>query len=305
MDDRRSIVHYFHANADAFGGRLDAPFEQVLPVLAPTSLPVVGGYASARHENFRIGELISIKKAYTQVAGVTTPGRDGQVGSFSTLATAVIEGLNVNNTFFADRLVVQIETDHPADLIPDERDPNGPGSVGYFPRVSLSGTNLVGLRLGTAELEPVLRLDLFNDGDRSKYPTRSWLKSDRLRQFAQNQSEEIAKAATDHPRKDRPFLSRLLRRHENGGLNSDAKIEERGNVVVSVVEDIGIKGPFDGIKVSNMIELPQFGRIFLGELIVDNDSFDLTMVRLDLGCAAAGKAAGPHGSANGTTTGPG
>ncbi len=305
MDDRKSIVHYFHANADAFGGRLETPFAQVLPVLAPTSLPVVGGYASARHENFRIGELISIERAYTQVAGVTHEGRDGRIGSFSTVATAVIEGLNVNNIFFADRIVVQIETDHPADLIPDVRDPNGPGKVGYFPRVSLSGTDFTGLKLGTAALEPELRLDLFKESDGSQYPSRSWLESRRLREFAQNQSEAIAKAATDHPVKERPILSRLLRRHANGGLNSDARVEERGNVVVSVVENINVDGPFDGIKVGNMIELQQFGRIYFGELIVDNDSFDLTMVRLELGCATAGKVAGPHGSANGTTTGGG
>ncbi len=303
MDECRKVIHYYHANADAFGGRLEKPFEQVLPVLAPTSLPVVGGYASARHENFRVGELISIDRAYTQVAGVLNEGRCGQVGSFSTLATAVIEGLNVNNVFFADRIVVQIATDHAADLIPDDRNPDGPGKVGYYPRASLVGTNFSGLRVGTAKLEVSLNLDLFSGSDPSRYPTESWLHNGRLRQFAQKQSESLARAASDHPEKARPFLSRVLRRHADGGPNSDENVRDRGNVIVSVVEDIEVEGIFQGIKVGNMIEVPEFGRIFLGELIVDHDSFDLTMVRLDLGCAAAAKASGPHGSANGTNSG--
>jgi hypothetical protein len=302
MDDCRRVVHYYHANADAFGGRIETPFSQVLPVLAPSSLPVVGGYQSARHENFRVGEIISIERAYTQVAGVFHPGRCGRIGSFSTLVTSVIEGLNVNNTFFADRIVVQLATDHPADLIPDEQDPEGPGRVGFFPRVSLVGSDFTGLRLGTATLNAELRLDLFSDGDPNRYPTESWLHNRRFRQFAQNQSEQYARAATDHPQSSRPFLSRILQRHSDGGPNSDERVEDRGNVIVSVVENIQVDGPFDGIKVGNMIELSQFGRIFLGELIVDHDSFDLNMVRLDLGCAAAAQTSGPHGSANGTNT---
>ena len=304
MDSGNGIVHYYHANADAFGGRLQTPFEQVLPVLAPSSLPVVGGYHSARQENFRVGELISIDRAYSQVAGVTHQGRDGRIGSFSTLATAVIEGLNVNNTFFADRIVVQIATDHAADLLPDPSNPDSPGKVGYFPRVSLAGTNFSGLRLGTAELEPLLDLSVFQSGDPSKYPDHSWLEDERLLSFAEKQNENLLQKATDHPAKKAPFLSRLLSRHADGGPNSKDAVRDRGNVIVSVVQDIGVKGPFDGIKVGNMIEVQEFGRIYLGELIVDHDSFDLTMVRLDLGCTTKGQAAAAHGSANGTTTGP-
>jgi hypothetical protein len=261
---------------------------------------VVGVYHSARHENFRVGELISIDRAYSQVAGVTHEGRDGRPGSFSTLATAVIEGLNVNNTFFADRIVVQIATDHAADLLPDPK--GGPDKVGYFPRVSLVGTNYTGLRLGTSQLEAELNLSVFRSGDPEKYPDHSWLQDDGLRRFAEKQSEDLVRAASDHPAKDQPFLSRLLRRHSHGGPNSDGVVRDRGNVIVSVVENIKVTGTFDGIKVGNMIEVQEFGRIYLGELIVDHDSFDLTMVRLDLGCATQGKTAGPHGSANGTNS---
>ena len=286
MDDGKKVVHYYHANADAFGGRLEQPFEQVLPILAPSSLPVVGGYGSARHENFRVGELISIDRAYTQVAGnINYPN-----GNFLTLVTAVIEGLNVDNILFADRIAVQISTDHPP--------------IGYFPRVSFIGTEFRGLRIGGCELEPVLKLDLCHDGDPRQYPDRSCLYNENLIQFAQRQSEGIAGIAGDQATHGGPFFERLLGQHSNGGPNASNIIKERGNIICSIVEAIEVKGKCPGaIIAGHVIEIPGFGRIYLGELIVDQGSFDLTMLRLDLGCPTSGKVAGPHGGANGSNSG--
>jgi hypothetical protein len=39
----------------------------------------------------------------------------------------------------------------------------------------------------------------------------------------------------------------------------------------------------------NVIDIPHFGRIYLGELIVSKDSYRLTMLRVELGCPVDGQ----------------
>jgi hypothetical protein len=287
MDDGKLITHYYHANADAFGGRLERPFELTLPVLAPTSLPVVGGYASARYEGFQVGEIISIKKAYTQVAG----SLNRENGNFTTLVTSVIEGLNINNVLFADRIAVQISTDHPPD--------------GYYPKVNFGGTEFRGLRAGGGDLTPILRLDICDLDGGEEFPHEPYTKSAKLKKFAREQSRQMADLCESGEVKKQPVFERLLRRHSDDGPNSDAEIEKRGNVVVSVVEGIQVTGPFDGVAAGHVIQIPEFGRVYLGELIINQNAFDLTMLRVELGCATHGKAAGPHGGANGSNSGGG
>ena len=62
------------------------------------------------------------------------------------------------------------------------------------------------------------------------------------------------------------------------------------------IKDIGVKGA-DGKAVEipppaksfgHVIHIPDFGTIFLAELTVNHNSFNLTMIRLELGCLADG-----------------
>ena len=255
-------------------------------MLAPTSLPTVGGYASARYDNFQVGELISIGKAYTQVAG--SQGR--VTGSFDTLVTAVIEDLNIGNVLFAERLAVQITTHHPLE--------------GYYPKVKFQGTEFRGLRVNSSDLTPILRLDLCDrDGD-PEYPKGSYLKDPKLLAFAKEQSAKLADIASGVEAQKFPVFEHLLNRHRDNRLNCESAIEERGNIIVSVVDGILGTGEFAGERGGHVLNIPDFGRISLGELIVNQNAFDLTLLRVDLGCVMQAKQAGPHGSANGTNAGP-
>ena len=46
-------THSFHADASAFGGQLEQPFERIIPAQAPLTLSPDGGYNSARMDYFR------------------------------------------------------------------------------------------------------------------------------------------------------------------------------------------------------------------------------------------------------------
>jgi hypothetical protein len=289
MDSGKDIQHYYHANASAWGGQLNFPIDVTLPVLAPTSLPSVGGYLQAQHEGFRVDGLISIERAYTSVSGARSP----EDGSYHTRVIAAIEGVNIANVLFADRIAMDLSTNHPPD--------------NYFPTVSFNGTDFVGLRANKCELTPQLDLSAFRtDG----YPKESWLYNPRLREFARNQSRELAAGAANVAGKNIPFFNRLFDRHSrswtNGeqGPNSEQAIADRGNIICTVIKTIQVAGVCtDTTVVGNTLHVPDFGRIILGELIVDGSSFNLTMMRLDMGSGATGKGSGPQGGANGTNTG--
>jgi hypothetical protein len=285
MDSGKDIQHYYHANASAWGGQLDFPIDVTLPVLAPTSLPSVGGYLQAKHDGFRVDGMISIERAYTEVSGARNP----EDGSFHTRVIAAIEGVNIANVLFADRIAMQLTTNHP----PSQ----------YFPTVSFNGTDFVGLRSNQCKLTPELDLSAFRtDG----YPKESWLYNPRLREFVRNQSRELAAEAARVADRNIPVFNRLLDRHSGEGPNSDRAIADRGNIICTVIKKIQIAGSCaDTTVVGNTLHVPDFGRVILGELIVDGNSFNLTMLRLDMGSKSTGKGSGPQGTANGTNTGGG
>jgi len=105
----------FRASAAAMGGVVNRPFREPLPVQAATMLPSVGGYGSARVEDYRYHEIVSFKAAYTQVIG-NEYEKDGR-RERCTLVLAVVEGLNVLDMVTADRVVGRLvsETPLPAD----------------------------------------------------------------------------------------------------------------------------------------------------------------------------------------------
>lgn len=265
-------VHYYHADASALGGRLHRPLQQIVPLQVPLSLAPAGGYASADTGPFRLGTIVAFDAAHTQVAGGET-----ETGSYSTMVTSVVEGLNVLNTFTADRVVAQISIDHPRE--------------GYIPRVNFIGTQFENVRIGGQSVEICLDLDLCTQGE--GFP--------------------------DQPlTRDQAFLSRVANQRQSmlDGESIPDWVAERyqwtkadgqgakQSVLCSLVSEIRSKsecGPLPGNKCGNVFEVPEFGKGFLGELIVDGTAFRLIMVRLELGCGTHATMAIGHGSGNGTT----
>ena len=139
---------YFHAHASSLGGSLETPHKKVVPSQASVALPAVGGHAVARTEAFNCDEIVSCRAAYTRVTG----GLDKEDGSWFTLATSVVEGLNILETVKVERVVAQISIEHPAD--------------GGNPTFSLAGSHFDGIRLGGCDVSPTLNSKLLGIGIR-------------------------------------------------------------------------------------------------------------------------------------------
>jgi hypothetical protein len=265
----------FRADANALGGFLEEPLQKIIPALAPVSLPAVGGFATARSEAFNLDEIVSCSSAHTRVSGMEHHAD----GSISIQIAAVVEGLNILEVVTAERIVAQVSIS-----IPNDNEP---------PKISLAGSCFEGLRLAGRGSRPSLNLDLRQpDGDNGR--AGSPLTWGDIRRAGREQAERLINRFKD--RGDEDAYQWALKRH--GWMMSDPKQGERGNVLCSMVD--GFEGAEPDGSFGHIVEIPGFGRIILGELLVSSDSVQLVAVRADLGCPVKGKisvcAAGGGGS---------
>jgi hypothetical protein len=289
MDANSKRVHYYHADASALGGHIRRPFDRPIPVQAAVSLPPVGGFVEARGrknpDESEVNSIVSFEAAYSHVSG----SRNKVNGAATTMVTSTVENLNVLDTFTADRLVAQISVDHPPD--------------GYIPRLSLVGTQFENVRIGGNRVEIILDLDICRHNNKGEYPDQRCMYDRQFLSRVGDQYRRIndAKSMPDWI-EDKTVPDWVKGRYKWD--DSEAALSKKGYVLCSIVKEI--RGKFPGKHYHNIIEIPEFGKIFLGELIVDCVSFQLIMARLELGSpteacvtAAVGKANGSGGGGGG------
>src|SRR4029077_15278347 len=146
--------HYYYADAEVLSANLVQPLEHEIKRQAYVKLPKDGQYQFKRADAFRLEGIISYESGYTQVAGHRSakPGH-----GFTTLTTAVVEGLNVLDVVTADRVVGQISTEHPLE--------------GYDPTVTFLGTQFENLKIGGKLVEVILDLSVCDQEKEGTYPS--------------------------------------------------------------------------------------------------------------------------------------
>jgi hypothetical protein len=273
MRSNAKKTFYYHADASSLGGFIDKPFQEAIPSQASVSLPSVGGHATTRTEAFNFKEIISCRAAYTRVSG----RQIAENGPWSMTATAVVEGLKILEVFTAERIVAQVSVEYPGD--------------GSYLRVSLAGSSFEGLRLGGCDATPTLSSKLLC-GARTPitYPVFS--------QTGQEQADRIISSIeADRSGDDFQWLAERF-----GWMASDRKPEEDRCVLCSLVD--GVKGPIPGASFGHVVEIPDFGRISLGELLVCPSSVQVFSFRFELGCGTGGHGSGPSANVQGGTSPP-
>ena len=73
-----------------------------------------------------------------------------------------------------------------------------------------------------------------------------------------------------------------------GWMGSERKLGKDGFVLCSLVD--GVDRAIPGRSFGHVMDIPDFGRIFLGELFVFPASVHLSMIRAELGCTDDGGA---------------
>jgi len=331
--------HYFHAEAHALSGKLILPFEQEIKKQASVKLEgeseklllegeneklraqkAQQNYLSQHAKNFRLEGIISYSAAHTQVSGHRSNKHEG---AFVTLASSVVEDLNVLNVVSADRVVAQISTTH----FPNQ----------YAPQVTFLGTHFENLRIAGHRVEPFLNLDLAgeNPGGKKLYVD----KGTTLMNAVEDQYKRLKKWLDGLSAGERAEMRAVsaggsLLKTYCGGAPDYGKIRSEAGaardedlktgkgkcdgITCSLVENVEIKDisaknadgksvqiPLPGKCFGHVIHVPEFGAIFLGELTVNHNSFHLTMIRLELGCVAHGDVSLTSTNVNGGSKGGG
>jgi hypothetical protein len=285
MAEDKPREHHYHAEATVLSGDLSHPLKQEIKPQTNAKLSVEGGYLSEHSEPYRLEGLISFDKAYTQVAGGEDP--KGKENGWSTLATTVIENLNVLEVITADRIVGQVATLHP--------------KVGYVPKIHFLGTRIEGLRVAGHPVKVVFppyhpyHFDApINDSAYTKHPG--------LIQRVRDHFANIRSA------KDSP--ADLLK-----GYNQAVPKTESGKEILecSLVSQVEVEGAPDSIRgFGHVLHIRDFGKVHLGLLRIEHSDFnaqgvpkmtlvDLTMLKLEMGCVSAGDTSLGNTVVNGAT----
>jgi hypothetical protein len=266
--------HFYHAEATALSGHLRLPLEREIRQPALVKLPERGGYLTERAGEFRLGSVITYKSAYTHAAG----NREIKPGhGWSTLTSAVVEGLNVLDVVTADRVVAQVSIEHPLE--------------GYVPSVTFLGTRFENLRIAGHEVKLDLDLDLCggkpdHDAPYTKSPG-----------FLSRVAEQHGRLREIYGRTQNP-LAELLERYNLVPESFENSSGAEEIVECSLVNQA--EGSYPGHSIGHVIHVPHFGTIYLAVLKLRHCDFkpdtripektivELTMIDMQLGCVGTG-----------------
>ena len=271
MSTSNKKVFFYHAHAVGVGGSFVKPIERVIQSQASTTLSISGGYGSARVEDFRFEEILSFKSAHSQVAG----SYNGKTGNYETLATATVEGLNIVDIVTADRVVARLSSSHP--------------ESGEEPKIVTTGSHFVNLKVAGHLVE--VKIDSNISCSLATYTDfRNSFKDKKFRQ-----------SLCDHslwgklPERAPQYLI-----NEYGWQKPDDFSESKGLVRCSLVEELR----FDSTEITRfgyILDIPQFGRIYLAELLISRYARRLNMLRVEMGCPAEGSVTISGSESNGST----
>jgi hypothetical protein len=283
-------VHHYHAQAYVFKADLQEPVRKVITPRAQVDLSDDGRYRFKHAHALRVKGILSYRSGYTQVAGHRST-RKGH--GFTTLTTSVVEGLNVLDVVTADRVVGQISTEHPL------------YEEGCVPTVTFLGTRFDNLRISGHPVKIERCLDIIGirrDANKSYFDDQEVI--DRISSQYKKLQDEISKVEVDKSshHKDAAEWAKnnyLVARPIVQQDEADGSRE----INCSLVESISGS---PGITFGHVIDLPHFGKIYLGELTIrlekaknptkaknpqhDKYIFSLKMIRLEMGCLAKGTA---------------
>lgn len=268
----------YRANALALGGRVGQPDPSILPSQASVVLSIDGGGGQAESGPFRYGRLISFERAHAQVLG-SRPRTDGP---YETLSQVTIEGLNVQEMVTADRIVSRLVSQHT-------------GTSGSEPRIIPLGSTFDNLRIAGRPVRYDDLTALFTEHATLSGVSKAWTEDERFQKIARacfwwGGCPEVL--AGDVPEE-------LREREAWNAKNSSGRLPlSHGTAQAAIVANVRVEGL---TSYANCVIVPGFGRVYLGELLIQDDSRRLTMLRLDLGSPVEGTITVDSSETNGHT----
>jgi hypothetical protein len=270
---------FFHANAVALAGHVRRPDDFFIPAVASAGLPVTGGVGEGVGKRASFGDLLSYRSASSKVSGdfedsskaaEFTHGNHGKNGlSTVTSAESRVSGLKVTNgarTLEIDSLEAKMEA------FSDRR-----GSTEFR---SLSA-KFQGVRVDGTGLKISTHCEVF-----TQYTTRQKL----LQAFAKN-------------RKFRDSYASFFFTQEPLNPPEQSLSQTQPIVYGTIVSNLVWEGstPKSALIAGNSVKIQDLGSIYFGEILIEESSRRLTLVRLQLGSPSGGDVSLVDIQTNGST----
>lgn len=260
MDIERRFI--FRGNATPVGGRISRPKELVIEAGGASSLTVSGGRSRGVLKTTRFGEFAALKSAETLAEGLfddRAQAREltfGRVREESLTSTTLVRS-DVRGVVVGTKPLLR------ADQLRAALVAASPGRSGE-PSIRTRDMRIAGVDVGGHALIVDLDTELFE-----QYDTRSKLLT-----------------AIDKP-------SFLRQRSANFLMTDPGQVfvtQADGMIYASVVREIRWKGkPYPGATIDrHVVTVPDFGKIYFGEMFITSISRRLTMMRLQLGSPMGG-----------------
>jgi hypothetical protein len=288
------VSHKYHADSRLLIGYLTRPVELKIEE-AFVSLSGRGGHLIQRMESFSAEGLISFESGYTRVSGSFS-----QQHGWVTLATAVLERLNVFDVITADRIVAQVSTALS-------------GYDSHEPSLTFLGTRFENLRISGYSVD--MELDLGVCGVKPEGGKR-YLEDLGFLDRVQRQLKSVAGAKGIPEDLERQYDSNFasidhLRKRAAGRAKGERHPQSK--LQCSLVKSTG-PIPILGVKTfGNVILIPDFGTVSLAEVEVgqswreelDLTYFGLTMLNIRMGSIGEGTVKAAHTTLDGGARPPG
>ncbi len=271
--------YVFHGSASGVSGHLRRPGKRFLPVQGSSSLPVTGGLSESEVPARKEEDWVSFEGITTSASGDYVDAADGVA---TTRGEKAFDAVPTETKVIADvRGLVILGRVHVArasvGLISRSAPP------GEQPVIRLEGNRLEGVRIDDSLLKITLAEGFYQECDTH------------------------AKLAKKHAKGLAPHHASLLLPLEEGGDPLTTFPEANGIVKCTIVQEItwdGAPHPTATIH-GHVVRVPNFGKIYFGEMFITGDSRRLTMVRFQLGSDDGGEVTAGEGQSNGGIWPPG
>ena len=279
MDNLHPRRHIFRGHACGVSAHIRRPQDQLLPVQGCSSLPVTGGLAESNVGPQSLGKWVSFDAVSTSAHGDYV---DAAAGVATTTGKVAFDAAPTHTRVKAsvDGLVIlgRVRVAHAAVGLISR------SAVGQAqPVIRLEGNILEGVRIDDASLAITLAEDFYCACDTK----------DKLA------ARHAAGLAPEHAGL---LLSAV------GGVDEVTDFPEaKGTVKCTIVQAIrwdGAPHPTATIH-GHVVHVPDFGKIYFGEMFITAESRRLTMVRFQLGSDDGGEVTAAEGETNPSTWPPG
>ncbi|MCX6627868.1 MAG: hypothetical protein NTW28_09595 [Candidatus Solibacter sp.] len=267
--------HIFHGHASGVSAHIRRPESRLLPVQGSSSLPVTGGFSESNLGPQKLDKWVSFEAVSTSAHGDYVDAAAGLATTTGAVAfDAAPTETRVRAAVHGLVILGRVHVAHAAMGLVSH------SAVGQEqPVIRLEGNVLEGVRIDDSRLAITLAEEFYCECDTK----------DKL---ARRHSAGLA-----------PHHARLFLPAVSGVDQVSGFPEAKGTVKCTIVQEIrwdGAPHPTATIH-GHVVRVPNFGKIYFGEMFITGDSRRLTMVRFQLGSEDGGEVSAAEGETKPST----